>query len=175
MKNLIIIAISIIIAGCNTSDPREKTDISNHAKMESMEMEKNKERVKAFFKLLEEENIEQFVAMFAKEGVQVNPYASGLFPQGAKGHQELTRYWKPVPGNFDGMEFKIEELLGTEDPNKVFVKYQGKIKLKNNSGHYQNQYYSTFTFDADGKILEYVEIFNPIVAAQAFGLTDSIK
>ena len=73
------------------------------------------------------------------------------------------------------MEFMIEELLGTEDPKTVFVKYQGKIKLKNGAGYYTNQYYSTFKFDDAGKIVEYVEIFNPIVAAQAFGLMDSIQ
>ena len=42
-------------------------------------------------------------------------------------------------------------------------------------GFYENNYYSTFTFDEEGKITEYVEIFNPIVAARGFGLLDNIK
>ena len=161
---------SIVLLGCN-STPKEQKDSQNTC----MEMEKNKESVKAFFKLLEAENIEQFVNMFSKDGAQINPYASGIFPDGAKGHEALRNYWEPVPANFDGMEFMIEELLGTEDPKTVFVKYQGKIKLKNGAGYYTNQYYSTFKFDDAGKIVEYVEIFNPIVAAQAFGLMDSIQ
>jgi len=54
------------------------------------------------------------------------------------------------------------------------VKYQGKIQLKA-GGTYENDYYSTFRFNEDVLIEEYVEIFNPIVAARGFGLMDQIK
>lgn len=73
------------------------------------------------------------------------------------------------------MTFTIEALHAMEDPNMVFVKYTGKIKLKNNVGFYTNNYYSTFTFDEAGLITEYVEICNPIVVARGFGLIDNIK
>lgn len=136
---------------------------------------RNKATVKQFFSLLSEENIPAFIDLFAEDGKQVNPYASGLFPEGAVGKKALSAYWTPVPGNFDGMEFPIEALYALEDPSIIFVKYTGKIKLKNNAGFYQNDYYSTFTFDAAGKITEYVEIFNPIVAAAGFGMLDQIK
>lgn len=138
-------------------------------------MNPNKEIVRQFFRLLEEENIPAFIELFAEDGQQINPYASGLFPEGAKGKEALSAYWEPVPGNFDGMEFPIQELLATEDPNIIFVRYQGKIKLKGGAGYYENQYYSTFRFDEEGKISEYVEIFNPIVAARGFGLLDQIS
>ena len=105
----------------------------------------------------------------------INPYASGLFPERATGHEEIKAYWTPVFPNFDGMEFPIEELYALEDPNITFVKYIGRIKLKNDAGWYENNYYSTFKFDEKGKITEYVEIFNPIVAAKSFGLLDKIK
>ena len=136
---------------------------------------RNKETVKTFFSLLEQENIPSFIDLFAENGKQTNPYASGLFPEGAEGKEALTSYWTPVPTLFDGMEFPIEQLLATEDPKVVFVKYTGKIKLKNNAGFYENNYYSTFTFDENGKIIEYVEIFNPIAAARGFGLLDQIQ
>lgn len=136
---------------------------------------KNKETVKVFFSLLEQENIPDFIDLFAENGKQVNPYASGLFPEGAEGKEALKNYWMPVPSLFDGMKFPIDQLLATEDPSTVFVKYRGKIKLKNDAGFYENSYYSTFTFNDEGKIIEYVEIFNPIVAARGFGLLDQIK
>ena len=137
-------------------------------------MNPNKESVRQFFRLLEEENMAAFIELFAEDGQQINPYASGLFPEGAKGKEALRKYWKPVPGNFDGMQFPIQELLATEDPSIIFVRYQGKIKLKGGAGYYENQYYSTFRFDEEGKITEYVEIFNPIVAARGFGLLDQL-
>ncbi|MEM6800414.1 MAG: nuclear transport factor 2 family protein [Bacteroidota bacterium] len=110
-------------------------------------MNSNKETVRKFFRLLEEENISAFIELFAEDGQQINPYASGLFPDGAKGKEALTKYWEPVPANFDGMQFHIQSILATEDPSIIYVSYEGKIKLKEEAGYYKNQYYSTFRFD----------------------------
>lgn len=105
----------------------------------------------------------------------MNPYNAGVFPAGADGRQALAEYWTPVPGNFNGMRFPIDELLATEDPNVVFARYRGEIKLKNDAGFYRNNYYSRFRFDDAGKITEYVEIFDPVVASRGFGLLDQLK
>lgn len=136
---------------------------------------KNKQTTRTFFKALEEENIEDLVALFANDARHINPYASGLFPQGATGKEGIRDYWTPVFPNFDGMTFAIEEIYAMEDPQMVFVKYQGRIKLKGDAGFYENDYYSTFKFNEAGLIIEYVEIFNPIVAARGFGLIHQIK
>ena len=135
----------------------------------------NKDKVRAFFKALEDGNIDQLVALFASNGRQVNPYASGIFPEGAEGKDAIRKYWEPVFPNFDGMQFPITAIYSMEDPTIVFVEYDGKIKLKDNQGYYKNHYYSTFKCDEAGLIVEYVEIFNPITAAKAFGLLDNIK
>lgn len=137
--------------------------------------ERNKTSVRTFFDLLESENIPAFVDLFAENGVQKNPFNGGIFPTGARGKGELMNYWEPVPSRFDGMRFVIEEMLATEDPDTIYVRYRGEITLKNNAGLYSNNYYSTFRFDADGKITEYVEIFDPVVAARGFGLLDQLK
>ena len=50
---------------------------------------KNKESVKAFFRALEDESVEQVVSLFAENGRHINPYASGLFPDGANGKDEI--------------------------------------------------------------------------------------
>ncbi|MEM8652474.1 MAG: nuclear transport factor 2 family protein [Pseudomonadota bacterium] len=137
--------------------------------------ERNKERVRTLFSVLENEDIPTFVDLFAENGSQINPYNAGIFPKGAKGKEELLAYWTPVPTRFDGMQFMIEEILATEDPYIVFVRYRGEIKLKDNAGTYANNYYSTFRFNKEGKITEYVEIFDPVVAARGFGLLDQLK
>ena len=136
---------------------------------------RNKASVKAFFKALEDENVEAIVQLFSDDAQHINPYHSGIFPEGAEGKEGIRNYWTPVFPNFDGMTFPIEEIYAMEDPNKVFVKYTGNIKLKDDAGFYRNDYYATFAFDDEGKIKEYVEIFNPIVAARGFGLLDNIK
>ena len=137
--------------------------------------ERNKEAVRTLLKLLEDENIPAFVNMFAADGVQVNPYTGGVLPEGAKGKEGLLAYWSPVPDRFDGMKFTIEELLATEDPSVVFTRFRGELKLKDGAGVYTNNYYSTFKFNDEGLITEYVEIFDPVVAARGFGLLDQIK
>lgn len=135
----------------------------------------NKNTVKAFFAALSAEDANAVTNLFAENGIHINPYHSGLFPTGAEGKAAIKQYWEPTFPLFDGMRFPIEALYAMEDPNIVFVKYKGIIKLKNNAGVYSNDYYSTFKFDAEGRITEYVEIFNPIVAARGFGLLDKIK
>ena len=137
--------------------------------------ERNKATVRQFFKALENENVDNLVNLFAEDGKHINPYHSDLFPAGANGKEAIRNYWTPVFPNFDGMEFPIEELYAMEDPNMVYVKFKGVIKLKNDAGYYKNDYYSTFKFNENGLITEYVEIFNPIVAARGFGLIDKIK
>ncbi len=137
--------------------------------------ERNKTTVRNFFSALESEDIEAVVGLFADDGVQINPYTGGVFPAGAKGKRELLAYWTPVPGNFDGMRFPIDELLATEDPDIIFVRYRGEITLKDGAGHYRNKYFATFRFNAVGEISEYVEIFDPVVAARGFGLLDQLK
>ena len=166
MKTLrTLLPILLILGGCGQQ---------NHTKMETI-ANQNKATVRAFFQALEDENVAAIVALFAEDAQHINPYASGLFPDGATGKAGIRDYWTPVFPNFDGMTFPIEQLYAMEDPTLVFVKYQGKIKLKNGAGTYENDYYSTFRFNESGQITEYVEIFNPIVAARGFGLLDQIK
>lgn len=131
---------------------------------------RNKSTVRAFFRALEAEDPRRVADLFAEDGVHRNPYHSGLFPEGAQGREGVYAYWAPTFGNFDGMEFVLTSLHAMQDPSWVFVRYSGKIRLKNDAGWYANDYYATFHFNSGGEIVEYVEIFNPIVAARAFGI-----
>lgn len=134
----------------------------------------NQETVKQFLHLLEQENIPAFLDLFAPEGSQINPYASGLFPDTIKGRAALEAFWTPVPGRFDGMRFPIEAIYPMEDPSLVLVKFKGIIQLKNNAGQYNNDYLGLFRFNDQGKIVEYHEYFNPVTVIRAFGLKDKI-
>ena len=167
------VALAALLCGCTTSTNNSSTNTGTT--MEASTAETNKASVRAFFTALENEDVNALVALFAENAQHINPYASGLFPEGASGRDGIRAYWTPVFPNFDGMAFPIEELYAMENPNIVYVKYRGRIALKNNAGHYENDYYSTFKFNEAGLITEYVEIFNPIVAARGFGLLDQIQ
>ncbi len=154
---------------------QELGTLKKEMEMNQQIADKNKESVRAFFKALEDENMDALVALFDDDAKHINPYASGIFPEGADGKDGIRNYWTPVFPNFEGMEFPISEIYAMEDPSMVYVKYRGKIKLKNIAGFYENEYYSTFKFSDAGLIEEFVEIFNPIIAARSFGLLDKIK
>lgn len=180
MKKLIILTITILFLSCSNSKRTEQlqNDLNQLREQQTMTTEtatKNKATVKAFFNALTAENAETVANLFAENAKHINPYNSGIFPKGANGKEGIKNYWEPVFPNFDGMTFDIHEIYAMEDPKMVFVKYKGDIKLKNGAGVYSNDYYSTFKFNDTGEITEYVEIFNPIVAARGFGLLDQIK
>ncbi len=132
--------------------------------------ERNKATVRAFFTALEAEDAAAVAALFATGGVHINPYHCGVFPTGAEGRDAIEAYWAPTFPNFDGMTFLIQKLCAMEGGQGVFVRYTGRIKLRDGAGWYSNDYYSTFAFNESGEITEYVEIFNPVVAARGFGL-----
>lgn len=134
---------------------------------------RNKLHVKRFFRLLELQDIANFLKLFAEEAIQINPYASGIFPEKAVGKQGLKDYWEGVAPNFDTIRMLIEELYAMEDPNIVFAKLSGKVLLKNQV-EYNNTYYTIFKFNSEGLIKEYREIYNPMVGIRSFGLTDKI-
>ena len=159
----------------NLELPQKAMNVMKGISNEESIGERNKSTVVQFFKTLEAENANEIANLFDEKGIHKNPYHSDIFPKGAKGKEAIMTYWEPAFQNFDGMRFHLEELYAMEDPNIVFVKFQGKIKLKEGEGFYENEYYSTFKFNEVGKIIEYVEIFNPILAAKSFGLLDQIK
>lgn len=135
----------------------------------------NKEKVITFLKALEEGNAKTVANLFAVNGVHLNPYSSGLFNDKVEGRDEIEKYWQGPIENFESMEFPVDEIYAMEDESIVFIKFTGNVTLKDNAGLYSNDYYATFKFNSNNEIVEYVEIFNPIVAARGFGLLDQIK
>jgi ketosteroid isomerase-like protein len=172
---LALLCAAVVLSACNNEKVTQLEQITKEIEMKSEIAERNKTNTLAFLKALEEMNTDAVVNLFAEDGVHINPYASGLFPEGTKGKEGVRAYWEPVFPNFEKMEFPVEEIYSMNEAAMTFVKFKGKIKLKNDAGWYKNDYYATFKFNEEGKITEYVEIFNPIVAAKGFGLLDQIK
>ena len=176
MRQIIIVfVIGLLFTACNNENIKHWESVKKEVEMKNKIAENNKANTLAFLKSLEEKNIDALLDLFAENAVHINPYASGIFPKGAIGHEQIKAYWEPVFPNFEKMEFPVDEIYAMEDPSITFIKFKGRIKLKNDAGWYENDYYATFKFNLEGKITEYVEIFNPIVAARGFGLIDKIK
>lgn len=178
-RSLLLIFVAVLLAAVSSCASSSSGALSEQGATMQGDLQsigqRNKDAATSFFRLLEEEKIEAMVALFAEDGRQTNPYASGIFPTGADGREALLAYWGPVPQNFDGMQFRISEIQAMENPNTVFVQYRGELRLPNGAGIYANDYFSVFRFNEGGKIVEHVEIFNPLVAGRAFGLLKKEK
>ena len=140
-----------------------------------MTRERNIETARNAFRFLEQRRFEEFSELFAENGKWIHPYHSGLFPAETVGKKGIYNSLKNAADNFDEIQFPIDEILPFEDPNRVAVKFTGKLNLKNGSGTNENDYFAILSFDEHGKILEWIEYYNPITAAKAFGLMDKIK
>ena len=133
----------------------------------------NLEATRAFLAALEAKDADRVAALFAEDGVHINPYHSGVFPTGANGREEIRAYWAAPFANFGRMTFPIDEIHAMGDAG-VFVRFRGTVELPGGGGTYENDYYCTFKFNEAGEIVEYVEVFNPVTAARAFGLVNQL-
>ena len=136
---------------------------------------RNIEIVRTTFRFLEQRRFTEFSELFAENGKWIHPYHSGLFPAEIVGQKEITNWIKNTAANFDDIQFPIDEIMPFLDPKKVAVKNKGKLKLKNSDNYYENDYLAIFSFDEQGKIVEWTEYYNPVIAAKAFGLMDKLK
>jgi len=136
--------------------------------------QRNIETTRNVFRLIEKFRFDEFSELFAENGKWIHPYHSGLGPAEVVGRKEIETFLKKSAINSDEIHFLIDEVLPFEDPNKVAVKLTGKINLKNGIT-YENDYLCIFSFDEQGKIVEWIEYFNPITAAKALGLMDKLK
>lgn len=130
-------------------------------------MGNNKDAVRRFLQLLEEKDIERWLDLWADDADHYYPFGQQVFPAHLKGKEEIYERWRNMPGNFETLKFPLHEAW--EDGDTVIARFSGDTVMKDGL-EYRNAYISTFRFDDGGKIREYREYFDPIVAGEAFGL-----
>jgi uncharacterized protein YndB with AHSA1/START domain/ketosteroid isomerase-like protein len=140
----------------------------------SLTREANVETVRNFVSFLEQRRFDEFAELFSENGKWTHPFNSGLFPAEAVGRKEIHDAIKEAASNFDDIRFPIEEILPLEDPSRIMMKHSGKLRISKGKGMYENDYLAIFAFDEEGRITEWIEYYNPIIAAKAFGLMDKI-
>jgi len=140
-----------------------------------MTREENIKTTRRAIQFFEQLRFDEFTKLFVEDGKWIQPFHSGLFPAETVGRMEIQKAFEGIAVNFHTVQLPIEEILPFEDPNKIAVKHTGDMIMKNGRGTYANDYLSIISFDEEGKILEWIEYYNPIIAAKAFGLTDKIK
>lgn len=131
------------------------------------ERRKNFETVEAFFARLEAIDIEGFIALWDENGVQEMPFSPEGFPKELRGKAAIQNQYGSLPQNYASMKFP-RTIHATTNPEIFVVEYQGVIDVKATGKPYNNDYVGIFNVK-NGKVLKFVERFNPIILQEAFG------
>ena len=136
--------------------------------------EKLAANTKDFFRLFEEKDFDQWILFWAEDGINRNPYATGMVPEKTVGREEIYNHFVSAAERFSIIKFSIHEIIVEEEKRTVVVRLDGKLTIKR-GGIYENTYIFLFHFNENNKIRECFEYFNPYIAGKAFGLLDKLK
>lgn len=150
-----------LLAACGAEAAR-----ADEAREEETVSERNRAVVEEFFASLEAMDVPRFLAVWTEDGVQEMPFSPPGFPRRLEGREAIANQYRSLPESYRGMRFP-REILAMEDPARFVVRYTGSIELKA-GGRYDNSYVGLFTL-RDGKVVEFVEYFDPIILRDAFG------
>lgn len=128
---------------------------------------RNAETVTTFLRLLEERNIDDWMELWADDGAQYYPFGTQMFPRHLVGKAAIYDRWKGMPSMFDSLSFPIRETWEVDDT--VLARFDSECVLTGGR-QYLNTYLGIFKFDAEGRVREYWEYFDPIVAGVEFGI-----
>jgi len=110
--------------------------------------------------------IEEWVDLFKEDGILEFPYGPKDFPTSVSGKKELYEYMKNFP---DHIEVKFDNLHfhATEEPTLVIAEFTSDGHAVSTGKPYIQKYISVVTTDEEGKIIRYVDFWNPMVALEA--------
>jgi len=158
----------MMIVSCSKSQNKK------NIKMESQLRDQLKTATTDFVRLLEERDMDKWINLWADDGIDRKPYATGMFPEEIVGREAVYDSWKGITKVFDSVSFQIHELIVDIKSRTVVVRMDGKGLMKN-SNLYQNTYIFLLHYNKDLKIKECYEYFNPFIAGKAFGMLDKLK
>lgn len=120
--------------------------------------------------------IEEWVDLFKEDGILEFPYGPKDFPKLVSGKRELFAYMSNFPKHFK-VDFHNLHFHATEDPALVIAEFTSDGYAIATGKPYIQKYISVVTTDEAGKIIRYVDFWNPLVALEAIEapLSDFVK
>ena len=117
-------------------------------------------------RLLTSKQIEEWVKLFAPDGILEFPYAPATVPRRLKGHDELLAYMSHFPEMFD-VEFVDLVFHETTDPGVAIAEFGLSGRAVATGKPYEQTCISVVYTDHDGRITRYLDYWNPLVAMEA--------
>jgi ketosteroid isomerase-like protein len=130
---------------------------------------RNVATVHRFLRLLEEKDIAGWIDLWAEGADHYYPYGTEMFPAHLVGKAAIHDHWKDLPAQFTSLSFPVHETW--VDGDTVIARFDSHNEMAA-GGTYANTYVCIYKFDAAGKIREYWEYFDPIIAGVDYGLAE---
>ncbi len=137
--------------------------MTNHATAE-----RNQKVIKDFLALLEAKDIDQWIELWADNGVQEMPFSPPGFPTRLEGRKAIHKHYSGLPQAYGRMAFPDLVIYPMQDPNWVLAEYRGEIEVLATGRPYNNHYCGLFHL-CEGRIKLFREYYNPTVLSEAFG------
>ena len=110
--------------------------------------------------------IQEWVDLFAPDGILEFPYAPMNVPRRLQGHDELLAYMSHFPETFD-VEFVDLVFHDTTDPGLAIAEFGSTGRAVTTGKPYEQTCISVVYTDDQGRITRYVDFWNPLVAMAA--------
>ena len=126
--------------------------------------------VERFLQLLSAKRMDDWIELWDDDGMQVMPYSPSGFPKLVKGKQAIAQHYSGIPAAYGRIAFLDLTLYPCSDSDLVVAQFRGEIEVLATGRPYNNRYCCLFRF-RQGRILEYVEYYDPTVLLYALGGT----
>jgi ketosteroid isomerase-like protein len=129
--------------------------------------ERNVATVHDYFRLQDERDLDAWIQLWAPDCRQLIPFAPYDFPRAVEGREQLERVQRELHAGYRTVEVDatVHPLV---DPDLVLACWHTHAELVT-GGSYTNEVIGLFCFDADGRLAELTEYFNPIAFLKAIG------
>jgi len=117
-------------------------------------------------RLVSSGRIQEWVDLFAPNGLLEFPYAPEGVPRRLQGHDQLLGYMSHFPETFD-VEFVDLVFHDTNDPGLAIAEFESTGRAVATGKPYEQTCISVVYTDDQGKITRYVDFWNPLVAMEA--------
>lgn len=110
--------------------------------------------------------IEEWVKLFAPDGVLEFPYAPNGVPRQVRGHDALLAHMSNFPETFD-VRFVDLVFHETADPSTAIAEFRSTGRALPTGKPYEQTCISVVRTDDAGRITRYVDYWNPLVSIEA--------
>ncbi|WP_416985544.1 nuclear transport factor 2 family protein [Streptomyces sp. T028] len=110
--------------------------------------------------------VDEWVKLFAPDGVIEFPYAPAGVPRQVKGHDALLAHMSNFPETFD-VEFIDLVFHETVDPNLAIAEFRSTGTALPTGKPYEQECISVVRTDENGLITHYLDYWNPLLAIEA--------